>query len=229
MAFEDLKDQLRDQFAELRSKIEESQIYNTLRERYETLSVTTQMWIKIGTALVVVSVLVYFPYIYFSDSFKNVEIYNDKRTLIRKLLRAGSSVAGSVENPPPTSQLIENIRSQLSGHSLLPEQIGEINVLSPDALGGRFAPKEIEQEAIGVGLKKLNLKQVIEIGYRLQNNAPGVRLVGIEVRAGSPDPHYFDVLYKLARFSLPIAEEAASGPADRSNRSRKARAEEDEE
>lgn len=233
MAFEDLKDQLKDQLAELRSKIEESPAFNTLRERYETLSPNAQFGVKAGFAVAVLLIMIWFPYSYFSTASDNVSIFEDKRTLIRKLLRASRSATegGSVDNPPAVGQLIENIRADLGSFSLLPEQIGDVSTLAPDALGGRYAPKEIDQEGIGVNLKKLNLKQVVEIGHRLQNSAPGVRLVGMEVRAGSPDPHYFDVLFKMARFSLPMAPEppANTGASGRPRPSRPPETENEEE
>jgi hypothetical protein len=226
VAFEDIKDQIKDRLIELRGKIEENPAFNTLRERYEILSPNAQFGVKAGAAVFVLLLLIYFPYSFFSASNDNVALFNEKRTLIRKLLRASRTATegGNVENPPTAGQLIENVRGDLSSFSLLPEQIGDISVLAPDALGGRYAPNnEIEQEGIGINLKKLNLKQVLEIGHRLQNGAQGVRLVGLEVRAGSPDPHYFDVLYKLARFSLPMPSEAAAGKGNAPPRNRPGR------
>lgn len=219
MTLDDLKDQLREQWTELRGKIEESPAFNTLRERYETLTPSAQLGVKAGAAIFAIMVVVYFPYSYFSSSSDSVALFEEKRSLIRKLLRASRTAndGGSVDNPPASAQLIENVRSQLQGFSLLPEQIGDISSIDNTALGGRYAPKEIEQEGIGVNLKKLNIKQVIEIGHSLQTAlGQGVRLVGMDVRAASPDPHYFDVVFKLARFSLPMSP--ASTPAPGANR-----------
>lgn len=220
MTLEDLKDQLRENWAELRSKIEEDSTFNTLRERYETLSPGAQIGLKLGLLLLVLAIFVYIPYTFFSAASDNVALFEGKRSTIRKLLRASrtASDGASVDNPPPIPQLTENVRSRLQTYALLPEQIGGITPLDTAALGGRYAPKEIEQDGLGVTLTKLNLKQVIEIGYGLQTLMPGVRLVGMEMKASSPDPHYFDVVFKLARFGLPSAPEPPAQGSGRGGR-----------
>lgn len=205
MALEDLKDQLRDQFIELKSKIEESPAFNSLRESFENLSPGGQRGLILGLSVFTILFMMYIPYSYFSSSADYVVEYNEKRQLIRKLLQASrtASQSGSVANPPPASALVDTIRSRLASFALLPEQTTSVDSIPGSELGGGFAPPGISQEGVRVSLNSLNIKQVVDIGYDLQNLMQGVRLVGLAMNPNGKDKRYFDVSYKIARFSLP--------------------------
>jgi hypothetical protein len=224
MGLEDIKDQLREQALELRSRIEESAAYNSLRERYENLSPGGQKGLILGAVLFTAFMMMYIPYSYFSASSDYVVEYDDKRQLIRKLLQASrtASSTGAVGNPPAATALAETIRSRLSSFALLPDQTTSVSAIAGAELGGGFAPPGIEQEGVRVDLSSLNIKQVVDIGYDLQNLMQGVRLVGLSMNPNAKDSRYFDVSYKIARFSLPgvgessgAAENEAPAPAPR--------------
>lgn len=205
MAFEDLKDKLQDGIAEFRNKIEESPAYHSVRERYENLSPSSQRALLLSLIAGALIFFCYIPYSYFSSSNVSVSEFNEKRGLIRQLLRASrlASQAGSVTNPPEIGTLQSTITTRLAQFSLLPEQTAGINIVSAAALGGSLAPAGIVQEGISVNLKQLNLKQVVDIGYDLQNLAQGVRLVGLSMSPTPTDTRYFDVIFQIARFSMP--------------------------
>lgn len=212
MALEDVKDQLRDQFIELKSRIEESAAYNSMRERYENLSPGAQRGLILGLSLFAVFVMMYIPYSYFSTSSEYVVDYNDKRQLIRKLLQASrtASQSGAVSNPPATESLVGTIQGRLSSFGLLPDQTSSVQPIGGDELGGGFAPPGITQEGVRVDLLSLNVKQVVDIGYDLQNLMQGVRLVGLTMNPNAKDRRYFDVSYKIARFSIPGVGEGSA-------------------
>lgn len=217
MAFENLQDQLREQLTALVSKIEESPTFNTLREKYETLTPTAQKGIIAGTLAVVLLVIVSIPYSYFDTASTQIEEYEGHRDLLRGLLRA-SRLASEVSSAPSFAS-IESIKTRITNEvankSLQPEQMGGVNDLPDSVMGGNLAPAPITQAGIGLSLKKLNLSQVIDMAFSLQNMHPAVKLSGIEITAGTTDPHYFDVLYKIAVFG----QEGGGGTADINNES----------
>ncbi len=219
MAFEDLKDQVKERFTETWSKIQETPLYNSLREKYETLPVGGQIGIIVGSALLVTFFLLSIPLSYYSSSSNLESQFNDDRSLLRGLLRASriASDSGSIPHSPSVSELKNQIQNMMQQYTLLPEQLGPILDLEANALNfGTVAQASgIQQQGLGVSLKKLNLKQTVDIGFDLQRMNPGVKIAGMEINASSPDPHYFDVLYKLVVFSVPEAEggSAAAGAA----------------
>jgi hypothetical protein len=85
--------------------------------------------------------------------------------------------------------------------SLTPEQMTDVIELDSRSLGTALVDKSIKQSGVGVNLKKLNLRQVVDLGYTLQDLYPSVKMSGLEITASTQDPHYFDVLYKLIIFS----------------------------
>lgn len=214
MAFDSLKDQLKEKATELWSKIEESPFYNNLREKFETQSPTVQRGIIGGVSLLVILMLLSFPYSYFSSSSTHIEEYNGNRSLLRNLLRA-SRLASEASSAPATvsiSDLKAQVQNLLPGFALLPEQIGGLIDLDTNALGGSLAPASIRQDGLGISLKKLNLQQVVDLGFEMQKINPSVKLSGMEVTASSENPHYFDVLYKLVVFNMPEPPPGAKEP-----------------
>lgn len=225
MAFEDLKDQLKERLSESWSKIEESALYNTLRERYETLPTGGQLGIIFGTVLVVIFLVLSVPLSYFNSAAEFNSQFNDNRSLIRGLLRASRLASDSTAVPqaPSAVELKNQIQNMLTSFVLQPEQIGPMLDLDLKTLNfsNVIPTKTLQQEGIGVSLKKLNLKQTVDIGFELQKINPSVKIAGIEVNANQPDPHYFDVLYKLVVFNMPADQSSESKPnsppASRSN------------
>lgn len=205
MAMQDVLDQLSERFAEVKGRITESQIFNNVREKYETLSPAAQKGVVFGGSALVALILISFPISYFTSSSSTMDDYDNTRQLIRGFLRA-KSIASEASSLPPTissEELKARIQNDLASMQLLPEQIGGVADLELEKLGSPLAPGSISQNAVGLTLKKLNLKQIVEIGYQMQNLNPTVKLAGVEINANTPDPHYFDVLFKFVIFNMP--------------------------
>ena len=205
MAFENLQDQLKERLTDIWHRVQESPTYNNLREKYETLTPGAQRGLIAGAMAISALILISIPLSYLSTSSTYLEEYENSRQLIRGLLRASRLANEASSLPPPvSSQSIKGqIESTLAATILQPEQKAGIVDLDAGSLGGSLAPATLKQEGVGVNLKKLNLSQVVEIGFTLQNLNPSVKMIGLEVVPSQPDPHYFDVTYKLAIYSLP--------------------------
>ncbi|MCB0349748.1 MAG: hypothetical protein KDD38_01110 [Bdellovibrionales bacterium] len=205
MALDDLKDKIKEQAAETWSRIESSPLYNNLKEKFETQSPGVQKAIVSGVAIFIALILLSFPISDINSSSTSIEDYDSSRSLLRSLLRASRLASEASSVPPPFSvaDLKAQVQSQLGSFALKPEQVGGVIDLDINSLGTPLAPKTINQSGIGVSLKKLNLKQVVDIGFEFQKLNASVKIAGMEIAAGTPDPHYFDVLYKLIIFTMP--------------------------
>ncbi len=212
MTIDDIKEELKENWIELWGRIQDSPAYNNLREQYENLSPNAQRILIVGAAAFIVFIFAMIPYSYFSSSFSSDAHYVSNRNLIRKLLRA-NQLASESESMPKTvdaDTLKTKITDMLAHYPLLPEQNGGIVTIPPDDLGPGVAVRRLRVSGVGVKLKKLNLKQIVEIGYELESQNPNVKLAGIDMTADRTNTHYFDVLFKLAVYNLPSAFEASS-------------------
>ncbi|OFZ12791.1 MAG: hypothetical protein A2Z20_07055 [Bdellovibrionales bacterium RBG_16_40_8] len=205
MAFENITDKIKEQFIDIWDKVQESSLYNNLREKFETQSVTTQRGIVFGSVVLLLLFVLSFPYSYFNSSSAFNEEYNENKNMLRSLLRASRLASEATYAPPSVSseEVKSQIQNMLPRFTLLPEQVGSILDIDMKAMGESLAPKNVGQNGIGLSLKKLNLKQVVDIGFEIQKLNQSVKLVGLDIVANVSDNHYFDVLYKLIIFSVP--------------------------
>jgi len=231
MGLEEIKDTLSEKLSESWSKIQESPTYNSLRERYDTLSPPAQKGLIAGGIVLSLLLLLSIPYSYISSSSASIAEYNDQRSLIRNLLRASrlASEASTIPAAMPAEEVKGRVQNELSNFNLLPEQIGGVIDLANQELGGALAPSSIRQAGVGVSLKKLNLKQIVDIGFKLQDINPSVKMAGVDITASAPDPRYFDVLFKLVTFSLPESAQPAEESSTNTPRQRRVPIDETEE
>lgn len=207
MDISSLKDQLSDQFKELKDRIQESSLYVELKERFDLLPGRVQKLIVIGSTLFVGFFLFSIPYGNLSDSWFYEEQFEESRDMIRELLRASNTLKET--SPLPTTSnagLLESqIRRVLEDMNLGPEQVGNVQIVPNPST--RLAPKTVDQAAVSVQLKTLNLRQLTEFSHRLQNLGPGVKPVGMQISRSRGETHFFDVIVKVFQFSLNVGGE----------------------
>lgn len=221
MNFDDLKDRISEQLSEIWGKIQDSPTYNTLRERYDTLSPAGQRGLIFGGLGLATLLLFSLPYSYLSSSSDYNAKFENNRQLLRGLLRASrlASEASSVPTAASADEIKGRIQNEIATFNLLPEQVGGVIDLETSSLGSPLAASSLPTAGVGLSLKKLNLKQIVDIGYKLQDLSPTVKLAGVETTAGKPDPRYFDVLFKLVVFKMPEVAAGTAGETDKSEES----------
>lgn len=233
MAFEDLKDRLSEQAQGYWSRIQESSIYIQLHEKYADLNPTSQKIVLVVSSLVLALITLMIPWSYISSSQQSVADFEMNKIILRDLYRV-SRASAALEGAPPQvdpTQLVSRAQSQLGTMALQAEQIEKV-IPVDNALGGPGipgVPKQVQQKGIEVTLRKLNLRQVIEIGYQLLTLQPGLKMTGLTVTATASDPHYFDAIYKVISFSLPSPAADVKPAPKRGTPPRKARPAETEE
>ncbi len=205
MAFESVKEQLKDNWTELSGKIQENSTFNNLREKFESQSPSIQRAIIGALAALFVLLLLSFPMGYLSDSSDHMTEFNDNRSLLLGLLHAARTAKEPSPLPPPIEPgtLRSQIDAVLKEHRLIPDQIGEIQPL-PANPAKNLAPPVVIQTGIVVQLKKLNLEQMTSLSYQLQSLGQGMKLMGIDIVQSAGQTHYYDMIARVVQFALPV-------------------------
>lgn len=203
MAFEGLKDRLKEQWAELSAKVQETSAFNTLREKYESQTPTVQKAILGGIAALVVLFLLSFPLGYLSTSSDNLTAFEENRSLIQGLLRASRTAKEPSPIPPPIDpmSLRSMVERVMHEKKLVPEQMGEMLPIPGDVFRG--TPAGVVVSGLAVQIKHLNLQQIIDLGTSFQNLGPGTKLVGMDIVQTTGQDHYYDMVARVANFGLP--------------------------
>jgi hypothetical protein len=223
MNFEDLKEQLSGLSVKLQEalqKLQENPTWIQFSEKYHDLSPRAQKAAIGGAAFLIFLILISLPYLYYSTSQDAVSEFETKKQLIRDLYRV-SHASSILQNAPPTANsmdLMARAQGQLQTAQLQPEQIIGVTEYDNSANSGNTIPKNVIQKGIQVALGKLNLRQIIDIGYQMQTIHPSAKMTGLEITANREDVHYFDVIYHIVSFSLPEPPAPAANPANKNSR-----------
>jgi len=203
MAFEDLRERLKESTSEALAKIQENSTFNSMREKYESQTPVVQKVIAWGGAAFFVFLVVWMlPGSYLVSSSDSLARFEENRELIQGLLRASHSAKEPPPLPPPLSfdSLRSSIETSLRNNGLIGEQFGDMIQIPESELRG-LAPGGVVVTGIAVTLKKLNVTQVIEIGNMVQNlNTPGNKMLGVDVLQSAGQTHYYDMIMRLVNF-----------------------------
>lgn len=229
MAFEGLAENLKSSLSGLKDKIVESSLYQKVHEKYQNLNPQQQRLSLIITGSVLVLVVVYFPMEHYLGSNQLTTEFEEKRALTKALIKSHREVNHLADLPTPQSS--DNVKSivesQLKEMNLVPEQIKFVNITSGSS---KIIPLNKIQYGIEVGVAKLNLKQIVNLGSKLQAIHPAVKLKDLVLTANREDGRYQDGTFKLValnipRYQPPIPE---AEPAKKSKRTTKSRDEDGE-
>jgi len=229
MAFENQKEQLKEQWAELSAKIQESTAFNNLREKFESQTPTVQRGIMIAAAVFAVLFLLSFPYGYYSASQDYMAQFEENRGLIKGLLRASRSAKTPSPLPPPmdSASLRGRVEGIMRSNRLLPEQMGEIHDIPAGTV--KDIPSTVVQTGVAVQIKKINLKQMISLSTQFQNMGMGTKLMGLDVVQSAGQTHYYDMIVKVINFGLPQIADSGPDEAPKAGGKRSARPAKDED
>jgi hypothetical protein len=218
MDIESLKEQFVEQFKSYKSQIEDSESYIKLKEGYDKLTPNVQALLKAFGVFLVLYFFYSIPASYTSSAEEKMSLFEENREITRDLIRAGR-IAKTTQLPPPApspQQLTSNIERNLKSQQVLPEQKLGITPMQ-NVASKSIVPKSIEQSGIKASLKKLNLRQVIKLGEDM-NEINSSQLMNMVIQADSKDPHYYNVDYEIASFSVP--RDTKPAVKDKKNRSR---------
>lgn len=213
MNFDDLKERLRESFQTLAGRMAESPAWNQLVEKYADLPPQGQKAALAGGAFAMTLLLLLVPSCVFMTSSTNLQDFEDKKQSMRELFRVNREVSAMPPAPQPLTigELENRARGELNVAGLQQDQMGGVAEFDNKGQASGWIPKALDQRGVTVSVKKLNLQQIVDIGSRLQRLQSTAKLTGVEIRAQTEDPHYFDVVYKIVAFNLPAGSDAKTG------------------
>ncbi len=197
MNIEDLKEQLKNDFAKTKERFEESAFVSTMKDRYANLNPISQKLVIIGSIALISLIILSMPFTHLETSSENISQFESKRALMRDLLRVQKEISDTPEIaiPPPVDNIRSRVESDLQAAQLLPEQMKGVNILPP--IQSNQVKSQQNEGVVEVNLGQLNLKQIVDLGYQFQAISPSVKLKDLIVQAHASAPGYFDVIYRL--------------------------------
>lgn len=224
MNLDELKERFSTELKTTWERIQESGAYNQMRDRYENMSPSMQKLTLVGGSALVALLILSIPYSYYNQSTQYESEFESKRSTIRELLKVTreSSEVPALQPAPDMNSLKGMIDNQIRNANLLPEQIKGTEVLSEST---NLIPQNLTAGMVQVNLAKLNLRQIMDLGYQFQNLNPSVKVKDMIMTANREDNRYFDVLFKMVALSVPTMtapeEEAPAKAPGRAGRGRR--------
>lgn len=202
MNLSDITDQLKDHLKVGWDKVQESTAYQQAMEKYEDLPAPQQKLIRIGSSFLLILFLLSPPVSSLLSSQDAVDEFERKREVTRELLRVvrDSSNAPNIPQAPDLFSLQSRFQQELQNDKLLPEQIYSIQANSDP---GQIIPKNLAIGALSVNLRDLNLRQILDIAYRMATVSPTVKMTDLELTASSDKPGYFHFNSKIVALKAP--------------------------
>ncbi len=203
MALNELRDRLGQQLKDLGSKIQESALFQSLKEKFDDLP-TNQQKIVVVLLVAVISFFVFsFPYENWSNSSQAVTEFEERRQLIRDLLKVTKETSELPSFPPAPElgQIKTDIELRLQQMQLVPEQIAGVNVEMPS--NSNLIPMGRQDGGIKVILKKLNLRQAVDITSQLQSMETAIKLKNLSIDSNLQDPRYLDAILDFVVIKIP--------------------------
>jgi hypothetical protein len=203
MALEEMREQLSQRFKDLGAKIQESPLFQSLKEKFDDLPSNQQKIVVLLLVTVISFFLFSFPYENWSTSSTSIVEFEDRRKLIRDLLKVTkeSSELPAFPPAPELGQIKTDIELKLQSYQLIPEQMGGINVEMPS--NSPLIPLGRQEGGIKVLLKKLNLRQIVDITSGLQSMQTAVKLKNLSIDSNLKDPRYLDAILDFVVIKIP--------------------------
>lgn len=214
-------DQLKDTIGARWEQFQETDLYIQLREKYDNLSPVAQKSVIFGSIGFVFLILFLTPYGWYSTSEEYVVSYEDNKNMIVNLLE----VSQEVKKIPAQSQSIRSTELKslmdkiVSDKGIAKEQItnfSEVKLTNPT--GSTLIPANVDQNGVELSIKKLTLKQIVDLSYEFDRISPITKTLILEMKASKDDVHYYDTLFKVASFSVP--EPQQNNPKQSTRKSR---------
>jgi len=192
---------IKEQLHQLWLKIQDSDIYIKLRERYQALSPNGQKIALILSSMMFLLILVFIPWMNWIDSSDSVTTFEDNVQVVRDLLKVQRELANApdVQEAPEVDLIKSQVKQMVSQLGIANDMIrGEKNIEPTDTAFGGAGIVESGYEII---LVRLNLKQVVDLGTRLSQLSPSLHLMALDIKSNSENDHYYDAVYRVSGFS----------------------------
>lgn len=209
MAFENLTEQFKDLFESLRSRITESESFNSLKESYNNLPLKQQKILNLILGLVVLFLLINIPLQSYWTSKSEITTYKTQKDVLQRLHLADqmSKRADFVPRRFSISELESDLISRVTSFQILNTQLK----VSPNDSDKTGLPPKVGTEGFSVQFTNLNVRQISKVASLLENYSDSILLTGLKSTPSSQDPHYFNTDFYLINFYLNESDSSPNG------------------
>ena len=189
-----LKKELAELYQKIENQILESDFFNVLKERYQSLTLLNQKLIKLFfIALLLVSVL-YLPFYYLSSSTIAWFNLKKKHRLSVELLKARekSSLSTMRDTEITLKNKIQEVTQKYSSES---------STVTKESKKTSKSNSSIELIVFKVKAPYLNIRQAIQLGTELEA-FPQVRLDELSFKESEDYKSHYDMTYQLSAFII---------------------------
>lgn len=214
---ENVIEQFKERLLPIWDQIQDSEGYQQLKEKYDNLNPTSQKAVLFGGAGILVLIIAFSPLMTLSDSITYVEEFEAKRELTRELLRVSKEASNSpnLSKAPSGPALVSQIQLALQQNGLIPEQIESV---SESGSSSNLIPTSLSEGAARVQLRKLTLRQIVEIGFRLTQVSQSLKMSSMKMTASNDLAGYFDYYFELNAIKIPtVSMDTGGGDGEADN------------
>jgi type II secretory pathway component PulM len=201
--FDNLKERLRSAWTEQM----DSELVIRLRERFDELPTLAQKGIIAASIFLASLLLLWWPLSNITDSRDFNAKFEDHRQLLKELQQVQRDIA-SGPNPPmtaPPATFKSVFDQKLVANGIKPEQIKESLDVPTQIVSGT------EERGFQYRIKKLTIRQIVDVTYEIEHTDPGLRILNLEIKNTDPDPHYYELTFKLVSYAPKISEIPGGG------------------
>ncbi len=172
-----------------------------IKEKYDHLNVFYRKTIQVLSLLVLIGILLYYPASRFYSSWKHIKNFNAKTQLVRELVNLSSarqtSISGAYTLKTDPLRFIEQKIPTL----FIPKnQVTKITNWK-DSEESKNLPVSATVKKVKLEMKDLNLKEVVQYGYQLEQLSDNIKLMNLSMKESEEKENYFNVFYILSFFN----------------------------
>lgn len=202
MTLNDFKEQLQQRFQQLGDRLQDSSLYNQIKDKYQNLNPRRQKLIIFLIVIIGLGIVIHFPYANWMESHENISQFERRRDLIRRLLTASREgrEAPQIPRPPPADSLRSMVLGRIEGAHLLDEQLKSVESSSSES---QIITDSLSAGGLVINLTKLNLRQLIDVSQSISSISPSVKMVKMKLQPNAEDSRYHDISLSMVALNVP--------------------------
>lgn len=204
MDMEALKQKILQDLKETKSRLEEREAYQQLKERWDNLAPHQRKVVLILAPILALSLILMPAFTRWADSSDYITEFEDKKELIRALMLAQKDLSDTpgIGNSLSSEQIKSRIEGEIFQDGLLPDQVSPVTAITEAIASSPNYPSKIVEGVYEASLKQVTIRQLMQIGTRIENIGPQVKLKDLIVKADTQAEGYLNATLRFVVFTL---------------------------
>ncbi|MDE0118533.1 MAG: hypothetical protein OXM55_00805 [Bdellovibrionales bacterium] len=199
MDFNNLKEEFINISNNVYSSIINSSGFYFIKEKYDHLSSLHRKLLQGFCLLMLLVVLLYYPTSYLYSSWNNMREANIKYLLTRELMNLSPNKNNRISSSYfPGQDPVKFIEQRIPVLQIPKNQIQQIKKTKAIQ---QSLPLSTKVEMVAVEMQNLNLQEIVEYGYKLEQLSNNIKLTHLRIKENPNKNDYFNVSYALSFFS----------------------------